>query len=140
MALFRKNPFTSAIKQYHFYEAFQEYLVDEDGCEEQLQTLMEKDKTAAQDFNNYLEVWNDFRQAVVEGDWDKADAVMEKMEASDLYTREDLKHVLVDLADKTSNYNCFTMYWKLIEDKDSNSELDEAVNLLLECLPDCPEA
>ena len=33
MALFRKNPFTSAIKQYHFYEAFQEYLVDEDGCE-----------------------------------------------------------------------------------------------------------
>ncbi len=140
MALFRKNPFTSAIKQYHFYEAFQEYLVDEDGCEEQLQALMEKDKTAAQDFNNYLEVWNDFRQAVVEGDWDKADAVMEKMEASDLYTREDLKHVLVDLADKTSNYNCFTMYWKLIEDKDSNSELDEAVNLLLECLPDCPEA
>ena len=48
--------------------------------------------------------------------------------------------MLVDLADKTSNYNCFTMYWKLIEDKDSNSELDEAVNLLLECLPDCPEA
>ena len=43
MALFRKNPFTSAIKQYHFYEAFQEYLVDEDGCEEQLQALMEKD-------------------------------------------------------------------------------------------------
>ena len=28
--------------------------MDEDGCEEQLQTLMEKDKTAAQDFNNYL--------------------------------------------------------------------------------------
>ncbi len=140
MALFRKNPFTSAIKQYHFYEAFQEYLVDEDGCEEQLQALMSKDQTAARDFSEYLEVWNDFRQAVIEGDWETARAVVEKMDASDLYTREDLKHVLVDLADKTSNYNCFTMYWELVEDKESATEMDEAVNLLLECLPDCPPA
>ena len=65
---------------------------------------------------------------------------MEKMEASDLYTREDLKHVLVDLVDKTKQLQLLYHVLKLIEDKDSNSELDEAVNLLLECLPDCPEA
>lgn len=140
MALFRKNPFTSAIKQYHFYEAFQAYLVDEDGCEEQLQALREKDHTAAQDFSSYLDVWNDFRSAVVEGDWEAAHAAVATMDGSDLYTRDDLKQVLVDLADKTSNYNCFTMYWELIEDKDDNDEMDQAVNLLLECLPDCPPA
>ena len=66
MALFRKNPFISAVKQYQFYEAFQHYLVNEDECEEDLQALQKKDRAAARDFSEYLEVWNRFRQAVIE--------------------------------------------------------------------------
>lgn len=140
MALFRKNPFISAVKQYQFYEAFQHYLVNEDECEEDLQALQKKDRAAARDFSEYLEVWNRFRQAVIEGDFDTVDETVSQMDASDMYTRSDLKQVLVDLADKTSNYNCFTVYWKYLEDKEDIDELDQVVNMLLECLPDCPPA
>ena len=73
-----------------------------------MQALQKKDRAAARDFSEYLEVWNRFRQAVIEGDFDTVEETVAQMDASDMYTRSDLKQVLVDLADKNSNYNCFT--------------------------------
>jgi hypothetical protein len=140
MAFGKKSRFSTFIDKGAFFEAFIEYMSNEEACEDELNVLKGgRSATAAIDFSQYAGVWNRFRAFTLHGEYDKAEATFLGNPYGNEMGKPEVKSVLDDLADKTGNFHCYAMYWRLCGE-DTVVEHDYALTILTEQLPDCPES
>ncbi len=133
----KRSNFAQYIQRRQFYEAFLEYMTNEDAFEEELQKL--KQSPNKDEYIKYCAVWNSFREYVIRGEFDQAQSLL----ANSPYKRDmgilEAKSILNDLADKTGNFNCYEMFWRLCGE-DTVFAHDEAISLLNSSLAGCPES
>ena len=133
----KKNPFSIFVQRRQLYEAFLEYLANENACEEELKDI--KDSRSKEEFTQYAAMWNEFRNSVLEGEYDKAKDILDTTPYKSDMGKLEAKSVLTDLAEKTGNFNCYEMYWRIC-DQESAEDHDEALAFLNRSLAGTPQS
>lgn len=140
MAWGKKSRFAGFVTRREHFEAFIEYMSDENVYEAELQELLSgRHAEAAETFAHYRDVLNQFRMHALKGEYDQAiECVRAYGDENEMGTAE-IKAVLDDLADKTGDYHCYELYWKMAGE-DTVQEHEYAANMLINSLPDCPNS
>ena len=140
MAFLKKSGFANYISKGSFFEAFIEYMGNEDACEAELDRMRESNNNAAvEDFLQYANLWNKFRELVLLGEYEQAkNAVMNSEYGNEMGVLE-IKSVLNDLADKAADFNCYKAYWYVCG-MDTVDEHEYALSMLTDVLSVCPQS
>lgn len=139
MALFGKSRFIKYINRSSFFEAFIEYMGDEDSYEEELRELKEsRDDAAVEDFVSYINLWNKFRELVLVGEYEQAENTVKDSAYGNEMGPLEIKSVLNDLAEKTNDIHCYEFYWRMFGE-DTIDEHAYALTLLTDVLAVCPQ-
>lgn len=139
MALFRQQSrFKQCVGRHEFYDAYMELVNDRETCEQELAEM--KSGTNVDAFKQYLDTWQQFCDAVIEGEFDKAHEPIRAYGDNLEFKPEEIRTVIGMLAESTSNYNCYLMTRHEGFDETNIDDLDFAVNMLVSDLPDCEGA
>jgi hypothetical protein len=136
MAFGKKSGFANYIAKGAFFEAYIEYMSDEDACEAELVTLKSgRNAAAAADFAQYAGVWNAFRDHTLRGDYDLAAQTVGNNPYGDEMGVPEIKSVLDDLAEKTGSFHCYAVYWRLCGEQTVAAH-EYALDMLTQHIPD----
>ena len=140
MAFGKKSRFAGFVTRREHFDAFIEYMSDENAYEEELQELLSgRHAEAAEAFANYRDVLNQFRVHTLHGEFEEAKACVKAYGDENEMGMPEIKSVLDDLADKTGDYHCYELYWEMAGE-DTVAEHEYAANMLINSLPDCDQS